>query len=206
MSGVSEKKARGRPKTIDRARAVGVAMESYWRDGVHALGLNEICRRTGIAKPALYREFGGEDGLMAEALDRYWEDVGRELIQMTSSDRPFPLVLEALVRFFTEDRGKPVGCLFARMRSSPSRLGPLTAKRVESVREELRSAFKAWYERGKSRGEVNPAIASTLAATFLDMQLTTVLLQMTLGESPDVIRAQVALAFQSLLPTAPVRN
>lgn len=181
-------------------------MESYWRDGVHALGLNEICRRTGIAKPVLYREFGGEDGLMTAALDKYWEEVGRALFDLISSDRPFPVVLEELVRWFTEDRGKPVGCLFARMRSSPSRLGPLTAKRVESLRDTLRSAYAAWYERAKSRGEVNPAIDSTLAATFLDTQLTTVLLQMTLGESPDVIRAQAALAFQSLMPTAPVRN
>ena len=206
MSTARERKARGRPKTIDRERTVAVAMESYWTDGVHAIGLNEICRRTGIAKPALYREFGGEDGLMAEALDRYWEEVGGALIELMSTDRPFPEGVEALVRFFTEDRGKPVGCLFARMRFSPSRLGPLTAKRVESLRGALRSAYAAWYERGKARGEVNPTIASTVAATFLDMQLTTVLLQMTLGESPDVIRAQAALAFQSLLPTAPVRN
>ncbi len=92
------------------------------------------------------------------------------------------------------------------MRSSPSRLGPITAKRAESLRDTLRSAYEAWYERGKTRGEVNPAIASTLAASFLDTQLTTVLLQMTLGESPDVIRAQAALAFQSLMPTVPARN
>lgn len=181
-------------------------MESYWRDGVHALGLNEICRRTGIAKPVLYREFGGEDGLMVEALDKYWEEVGPALVNLMSAERPFLEVLEELVRWFTEDRGKPVGCLMVKMRTSPSRLGPVTAKRVESLHDNLRSAYEAWYERGKSRGEVNPAIASTLAASFLDTQLTTVLLQMTLGESPDVIRAQAALAFQSLMPTAPVRN
>ena len=180
-------------------------MESYWRDGVHALGLNEICRRTGIAKPVLYREFGGEDGLMTEALDKYWKEVGGALSELMSEERPFPVVLAELVRWFTEDRGKPVGCLFARMRSSPSRLGPMTTKRVESVREELRSALEAWYERGKSRGQVNTAIASTLAATFLDTQLTTAVLQMMLGESPDVIRAQAALAFQGLMPTASVR-
>jgi AcrR family transcriptional regulator len=204
MTVVSEGKARGRPRTLDRARAVEVAMECYWRDGVHALGLNEICRRTGIAKPVLYREFGGEDGLMAEALDKYWQEVGPAIVDLMSADRPFREVLERLVRWFTEDRGKPVGCLFVKMRSAPSRLGPATAKRVESMRDELRSAYEAWYDKGKSRGEVNPAIASTLAAGFLDTQFTTVLLQVTLGESPDVIQAQAALGFHVLLPDSTV--
>ncbi|MBI1397216.1 MAG: TetR family transcriptional regulator [Betaproteobacteria bacterium] len=196
------RKTRGRPRTLDRSRTVDVAMDSYWREGVHALGLNEICRRTGISKPVLYREFGGEDGLMAEALDRYREEVGMTLFNLLAADRPFPEVLEEIVRWFTEDRGRPVGCLFARMRSSPSRLGPVTTKRVAALRDEMRAAYEAWYERGRSRNEVNPAIPSKLAAMFIDTQLTCVLLQMTLGESPDAVRAQAGLALQSLLPNA----
>ncbi len=54
----------GRPKTFDRDRVIGIAMECYWREGVDGVLLNELCRRAAVSKPGVYREFGGEDGLM----------------------------------------------------------------------------------------------------------------------------------------------
>ena len=47
-------------------------MRHYWRDGVHAF--NEVCRRVSVSKPSIYREFGGEDGLV-EAVLIYYRDV-----------------------------------------------------------------------------------------------------------------------------------
>ena len=136
---------------------------------------------------------------MAAALDQYRVDMVLPILGLLATDRPFAKVLDELVRSFTEHRGRPAGCLFARMRSAPSRLGPITTQRVESLREELRAAFAAWYERAASRGEVNPAIPRDLAASFLDAQLTNVLIQVTLGESADVIRAQAALLHAGLV-------
>lgn len=37
------------------------------------MSLNEICRSTELSKSSVYREFGGEDGLMLAALERYRE-------------------------------------------------------------------------------------------------------------------------------------
>ncbi|MFT5586648.1 MAG: hypothetical protein ACI9VR_004247, partial [Cognaticolwellia sp.] len=48
MSTDQDKPRRGRPSTFDRHRAVELAMENYWREGVHALSLNEMCRRAQI--------------------------------------------------------------------------------------------------------------------------------------------------------------
>ena len=54
----------GRPKTLDKSHALATALEGYWREGVYGMSVNEVCRRAGISKPGLYREFGGEDGLL----------------------------------------------------------------------------------------------------------------------------------------------
>lgn len=200
MAQTPKKKTCGRPKTLDRQRTIKLAMESYWRDGLNALSVNEICRRTKISKPGLYREFGGEDGLMEAVLDHYRELVVGPLLSMISADRPFAEVLNELVFWMTQDHGTPAGCLFVKMRSSPSRLGPATSARVEAVRDEMRAAYKAWYQRALDRNEVNAKIPPDFAAYYLDTQLTTVLVQVAAGEPPGLVRAQAQLAFAGLLP------
>ncbi|MFO7685479.1 MAG: TetR/AcrR family transcriptional regulator [Desulfobacterales bacterium] len=200
MAQTPQKKTCGRPKTLDRQHTIKLAMESYWRDGLNALSVNEICRRTKISKPGLYREFGGEDGLMEAVLDHYRELVVGPLLSMISANRPFAEVLNELVFWMTQDHGTPAGCLFVKMRSSPSRLGPATSARVEAVRDEMRVAYKAWYQRALDRNEVNAKIPPDFAAYYLDTQLTTVLVQVAAGEPPGLVRAQAQLAFAGLLP------
>ena len=64
----------------------------------------------------------------------------------------------------------------------------------------MRGVYEACYHRARIRDEVNDTIAPSFAALYIDVQLTTVLVQMAAGESPDLVRAQAQLAFASLLP------
>lgn len=199
MTSERKGKIRGRPRTLDRERTIATVMVCYWQEGVEDLGLNEICRRAGISKPTLYREFGGEDGLMAAALDQYRQAMALPVLALLATDRPFAEVLGEIIHAFTTDRGTPAGCLFTKMRSSPSRLGPVATARVAALRNELHEAYASWYERARSRDEVNATVPAELAAHYLDTQLTTVLIQMADGQAPDLVRAQAHLAFAGLL-------
>lgn len=67
--------SRGRPRTIDAARVLDVAMTAYWHDDPLGVSLNSICRLAGVSKPSLYRELGSEDGLTRATLDHYAEQV-----------------------------------------------------------------------------------------------------------------------------------
>ena len=77
----------GRPKTLSRDHALGVALEGYWREGIYGMSVNEVCRRAKIAKPGLYREFGGEDGLMTAVLDLYSKSVLPRLWTLLETNR-----------------------------------------------------------------------------------------------------------------------
>lgn len=190
---------RGRPKTFDRDRAIEVAMDCYWREGADGVSLNEICRRADVSKPGVYREFGGEDGLMDAALERYAATVLAPTLEQTRLDRPFREILEALVGFMTDpDRPVPTGCLLSSMRVSPSRLGPATRARVELLRDGARADYAAWVQRAKERGEVAPDVSVEVAAAFIDTQFTSLLVQMAAGEDPELLRAQARLAFAGL--------
>lgn len=202
MSNAPKKRGRGRPKTLDRQRTVELAMAIYWCDGVRNVSMNEICRRADVSKPGVYREFGSEDGLMEAAVEHYRATVIDPLLELLGSERPFPEVLQHLLRFMTEPSDRPTGCLLAELRSAPGRVGPVTAARVDAVTDELRDAYEQWFRQAQARGEVYTSISPDLATHFIDTQFTTVLLQMALGAEPRLVRAQAELAFTALTRTA----
>ena len=173
-------------------------MDNYWREGVHALSLNEVCRRARISKPALYREFGNEDGLMTAVLDRYREEVLQPLLDALVLEVPFPDLVGHLVTEMTSERPGPLGCLFTKMRVARSHLGPETQARLVAVEAERLAALAAWFRRALGSGEVDDSVSPGLAARFIDSQLTLLLLQMGAGEPPEDIREQARLAFRVL--------
>lgn len=63
------------PRAIDRIRAV--ADEMFYREGIRAIGVDEIVNRAGVTKPSLYRSYASKDELAAAYLKDYeagfWE-------------------------------------------------------------------------------------------------------------------------------------
>jgi TetR/AcrR family transcriptional regulator, copper-responsive repressor len=199
MADTNARRGRGRPRTFDRAHVIDVAMNSYWSEGVYGLSLNEICRRAGVSKPGMYREFGGEDGLMESALAHYAGSILAPLIEQLASEAPFTEVLAQMIVLMTQSNpGGPAGCLLTKLRGAPSRLGPATQARVALLRDTTISAYTDWIEHAKARGEVAVGIPTNVAAALLDTYFTTLMAQMAAGEDPDLVRAQAQLAFAGL--------
>lgn len=175
-------------------------MLAYWRHDLGTLSLNEVARRVGISKPALYREFGGEDGLLAAVLERYQADVVAPTLKFLSHERPFAESLHELLSWMTEPRDTPQGCLYTKMRLSRWRLDEASNARVDAIRASMRDAYAAWYRSALARGgEVDASLSPERAAVFIDTQLTTVLIQLGLGEAPENVRANALRAFRGLL-------
>ena len=197
---MTDKRARGRPKTRNRERTLAAATQLYWEEGPDALTISDVCRRAGISKPSLYREFGNEDGLMDAVLVHYQQLALVPLIAALEDERTLSEVLDDLVVGLTSDRGVPAGCLFAKMRITPHRLGPKTRRRIETIKAEMRAAYRRWICRSHERGELNPDVDVDVGTHFLDTQITTLLMQMSTDEEPDMIRAQARVAFAGLKP------
>lgn len=58
-------------------KILAVARDLFYRQGIRAIGVDEIVRTAGVAKPSLYRAFSSKDDLAASYLRRYdlefWE-------------------------------------------------------------------------------------------------------------------------------------
>jgi AcrR family transcriptional regulator len=71
-----------KPKAAERIRRT--ARELFYREGIRAIGVEEIVSRAGVTKPSLYRSYASKDELAAEYLRDYemafWEvfDAGAE--------------------------------------------------------------------------------------------------------------------------------
>ncbi|PXW21640.1 TetR/AcrR family transcriptional regulator [Pantoea sp. JKS000250] len=201
MNPNATKPLRGRPRTLDRDHVLDVAMDSYWKDDIGNLSLNEICRRSGVSKPGLYREFCNEDGLMKAVLMRYQEQVLDPVQQMLNSETPFREALDNLVSFATSvscNHESPNGCLFIKMRESRIHLGEKTRAQVDFLEEQGLVAFTKWVERSKVRGEFSVDMSSEFAATYIDTQLSNASSQLARGVAPETVKKILSVAFSML--------
>jgi AcrR family transcriptional regulator len=58
-----------KPKAAERIRRT--ARELFYREGIRAIGVEEIVSRAGVTKPSLYRSYASKDDLAAEYLRDY---------------------------------------------------------------------------------------------------------------------------------------
>ncbi len=201
MSSDPTKLSRGRPKTLDRDHVLDVAMEAYWKGNIGSLSLNEICRRSGVSKPGLYREFSNEDGLMKAVIVRYQEQVLNPVQQMLQSENSFRETLDSLVSFATStgcQHDSPMGCLFTKMRESRTQLGEATRAQVYLLEEQALAAFRQWVERSKAKGEFAADMSSEFAATYIDAQISSASSQLARGEDPKIVKKILSVAFSML--------
>jgi AcrR family transcriptional regulator len=63
--------AMGRPREFDTEKALGLALQVFWRKGYEGTSMADLTETMGITKPSLYAAFGNKEELFRKALDRY---------------------------------------------------------------------------------------------------------------------------------------
>lgn len=65
---------RDAPSPSASARILGAARDLFYRQGIRAIGVDEIVRQAGATKPSLYRSFASKDELAASYLRGYEQE------------------------------------------------------------------------------------------------------------------------------------
>lgn len=193
------KPQRGRPRSLDREKTVDAAMDAYWRSDPADVSLNAICEAAGVSKPALYREFGGEDGLMSAVLDRYAARVLADIFEILGRDPPLDEGLALLVRFASEDPKMETGCVFYKMRAGKHRLGPVTRAQVDALDIGAVAAFTAYLSARQAAGDWAPPPSAEQVARYLVEQIGLALTQRAATEDTKQVRDTLELAL-SVIP------
>ncbi|MEM1265929.1 MAG: TetR/AcrR family transcriptional regulator [Pseudomonadota bacterium] len=169
-------------------------MTAYWAGDPADVSINAICALAAVSKPALYREFGGEDGLMRAVLDRYADQVLSEIFDILSRGLTLDGTLAALIQFASVDAKMDAGCVFFKMRAGKHRLGPMTRDRVDSIDAAAVAAFEAYLTASRAAGEWTGDQPAPVVARYLVEQLGLALTQRAAGEDPAQVQITLALA------------
>ena len=191
----------GRPKTLNREHALAIALEGYWREGVYGMSVNEVCRRAKISKPGLYREFGGEDGLLTAVLQLYRETVMETLAEHLRQDSSFKKVFHWYVNALLHQNGHPPGCLLCEMRLIQSEdLGQTTREKVQECADDIYGFYRDWLEGAQKKGEISAEVDLDTAARLLDSQMMTASLKAYRGGNVEKIKEELQMALWRLTP------
>ena len=188
---------KGRPKTIDLERIKNVAMINYWSDGPTNVSLNEICFKAKISKPGLYREFGGEDGLMKSVLLLYKNTLIQQILDLLKLEKTFDETLDLLIAFVIGNKDEEhikKGCLLAKFRQSREKFGEKTQEQIDIILRERYLNFELWIKKAKSKGEFDLPLSSKFVARYIISQLDYAVSGLANGENNNNIKDVLTLS------------
>ena len=194
MGDDNPKPVRGRPRTMNAAKVLDVAITAYWHGDPADVSVNAVCQMAGISKPSLYRAFGSEDGLTRAALDSYAERVLSAVFAILHSGKGLRGTLSELIDFASADPRMETGCLFYKMRAGRHRLGPQTRSRVEEIDAAGQAAYATFLQAARDAGEWPDGLSVEAGAIYLGEQIALAITQRASGEDPARIREMVTLA------------
>ncbi|MGX9356931.1 TetR/AcrR family transcriptional regulator [Roseobacteraceae bacterium S113] len=188
------KPKRGRPKTLNAEKVLTEAMNAYWTRDPADVSINTICGLAAASKPAIYREFGNEDGLMLATLNHYVDEVLSDIFQLLTHDVPLRETLNKLTEFASTDPKMATGCVFYKMRAGKHRLGPRTLGRINEVEADAVESFASFLDECRASGEWRSDLPSRSMARYLVEQIGLAFTLRAAGAGPDQVRQTMAIA------------
>jgi TetR/AcrR family transcriptional repressor of nem operon len=159
-----------RPRAFEEKDVLDAAIECFWRRGLEATSVRELCESMGLNQPSLYNAFGDKRALFSKALERYAARSMRERIErLERQEAP----KAAIAAFFRE--------LIARSLSDPDRRGCLIVNSalevaphdsalravIASYLAEIEGFFRRCLERARADGDIAESVNPRDAARLL---------------------------------------
>ncbi|MEP7008199.1 MAG: TetR/AcrR family transcriptional regulator [Sphingomonas bacterium] len=195
-------RAKGRPRTFDRAAALEKALGVFWARGFAPATIAELCAAMGINPPSLYAAFGNKAQLFMEAVGHY-ERLFWDATWDRMSDEPD--VHAAIGDFFTAavdiltTPDAPCGCMVVLGAINVPAEAQGIVDALRKLREEGRGLFLERLTQGLADGQLPVGTDIDGIATTLN----TLLQGMSIEASDGASRArldQVAAGARALLP------
>ena len=151
-------------------------METYWKEGIENVSLNEMCRKIGESKPSVYREYGGEEGLQLAALELYYKDrvepVGKILFEAESILVGIKSAFDFLINEHFKDEKMGAACMFNREGMHPSEnLSVMCKNFIEKKDKENMSFLKEGLKRALDKEYLNKGINIDTYSVYIFNQI-----------------------------------
>ncbi|HMC15786.1 MAG TPA: TetR/AcrR family transcriptional regulator [Albitalea sp.] len=196
-------KARGRPLSFDRDKALENAMHVFWERGYEAASIAELTAAMGITPPSLYTAFGDKERLFLEAIERYASGPGGGAPRALAEEPTARAAIERLLNEAAEELTRtchPAGCMVVTAATncslSSAHVQAALAKRREASEAGIRSRIK----QGIRDGELPPDTDAATLANFY----TTVFQGMSIQARDGATRANLLAIARTAMRAWPV--
>ncbi len=166
------------PPSINlREKILDVATDLFYREGIHAVGVDRIVKESGVAKMTLYNHFDSKDILIAEALKRHGEQWRADFVASVEKKAKAPrdkilAVFDTLEAWF--DGKEFRGCAFinAAVELADTRHAgrKISADHMKHIRDYLASLTQeAGFKRsGELAGQLQLLVQGAIVAAVIE--------------------------------------
>jgi TetR/AcrR family transcriptional repressor of nem operon len=190
-----------RPREFDPDKALQVAIDVFWEKGYFDASVDEVVRRSGVAKYGIYGTFGTKEELFEKALRQYARNGKQVMLAMLNQENAG---LPELKQFFSEVVKKVTsqpdrrGCLLCNTAAEAASISPEIQAIVNDFFAETVKAFRRCLKKAVAEKQLTPAMDSREIAAYLTNTFRTVLMLTRSGETRRAIQQHVDVALSAL--------
>lgn len=169
MSTETAKRPRGRPRTFEKEKALGIVLDLFRKKGFDNTSVEDIASALDLKKPSLYAAFGNKEQLFLDVLHAYvsgptayfhqvfHEPTTKELVRKL-------LLLSIEVLFYAE---KPSGCLVVMSTASQGLERAGIQQKLVSNLQQHQHKLAERFEHARKTGELKSDINAERLALYV---------------------------------------
>ena len=157
------------PKTV-----VDAALDLFWRKGYNACSMDDVVRKSGVARYGVYQEFKDKDQLYYATLKEYIDNVRSKVIKPFIRDgedsdyetlaEHFDLIVQVL------EEGVYCGCFAHQAAIERGRDDPQVKQIVEQFFTEAEGVYRKTIQNGINKGQIRELSVAELSTYVMGIQ------------------------------------
>lgn len=183
----------------DKETVIHKGMHLFWLNGYHNLGIDKICKETGMTKGAFYNSFKGKEFFLLEVIESYGNLISSHLQKQLSdlSIRPFDRINNLYTdMLLVQPESEYRGCLVNNMMSELGALNTVVAEVASAQFEKFVNVIEPTVLQAQQNGELDKSLNSKLLTEIIH---TTFFGILTRSKSTKSLHLNIMTDFLNLL-------
>ena len=216
MHNIETKNPVGRPKTLDRALLIDIAINEYWLHGINNVSLSKIANIAKVSRPGIYKEFNDEDGLKYEVISKYTDVLKTDVIPQYYKAKDVKTMYYHIYstlgypvdkKYFkgiskSNKLKKPIkakGCLFEKSKLEKYRLNNKSKNAIDSFEKIRKKAFTNYIERLQKTNQLDSSLKLDDVYDYFIAQLSLAQSLDVNGSKKEEIKIIIDTAFSAII-------
>ena len=190
-----------RPREFDPDELLQTAIELFWEKGYFDSSVDEVVRRSGVAKYGVYGTFGSKDELFKRALKQYaldrHHDVQAPIRKPDASLPELRQFFKQAVKLMTQDSTRH-GCLVVNTGVELGSRDPEISDLVKGFFKDFAAVIERCLRRAVDKGELDSSTDTRALATYVVTEFRTALMLAASGHTRREIQAHLDTSLEVL--------